>query len=223
MTSRDLLRLVFRRWYLMVLGAALSLALLSVVWKQPGVYWTQFDVVVLEPTSRLNPNSIEDPRFSMAPMAGVMVTEVNGDRRVPVLASPDTTLYGEGLREGTRVRVPNTGSQWLPMYSQPRIDVQVVSRDPAQVERRAQEATARLRAALDRRQDELGVTPRVRMSTISSPRDPIIAHVTGNRSRAALGTALLGATLTTGAVYLLERVRLRRRGQGRPLTLASSE
>jgi hypothetical protein len=223
MTSRDLLRLVLRRWYLMVLGAMLSLALLSVVWRAPGVYWTQFDVVLLEPTSRLNPNSIEDPRFSMAPMAGVMVTDVNGDHRVPVLASPDTTLYGEGLREGTRVRVPNTGSQWLPLYSQPRIDVQVVSRDPALVERRAQDATARLRAVLDRRQDELAVGPRVRMSTITSPRDPIIAHVTGNRSRAALGTALLGATLTTLAVCLLERLRIRRRSHARSLTVATSD
>jgi hypothetical protein len=207
----------------MVLGAALSVALLAVVWSQPGVYWTQFDVVVLEPTSRLNPNNIEDPRFSMAPMAGLMVTDVNGDRRLPLLASPDTTLYGEGLREGTRVRVPNTGSQWLPMYSQPRIDIQVVSRDPAVVEHRAEAATAKLKAVLDRRQDELDVTPRVRMSTIIAPRDPIIAHVTGSRSRAALGTALLGATFTTFSVYLLERWRLRRRGHAQSLTVAASD
>lgn len=216
MTSRELLGLVLRRWYLVVLGGALSLAVLAAVWKQPGVYWTQFDVIVLEPTSKLNPNSIEDPQFSLTPMAGVMVTRLNGDDRPALLASSNTTLFGEGLREAERARVPNSGSQWRPLFTQPRIDVQVVSHDPAVVERRAQAIAAQLAGLADRVQDEDGVKPRVRMSTIAAPADPVIAHATGSRPRAAAGTALLGATLTTFAVYFLEVWRSRRRAARAP-------
>ncbi len=215
MTSRELLRLVLRRWYLVLLGALVSAVMLGVIWKQPGLYWTQFDVVVLAPTTKLNPNNIEDPRFSMAPMAGVMVTELNGDKRPRLLASADTTLFGEGLREGVRVRLPNTGSQWLPMYNRPRIDVQVVSRDPVVVERKARAITEQLVAVLDRRQSELGIIPSMRMSAIATPEDPVVAHITGNRNRAALGMAMLGATLTTFAVYLWEKWRLGRRRRPR--------
>jgi hypothetical protein len=213
MTSRELLRLVFRRWYLMVLGAVLSVAVLGFVYKQPGVYWTQFDVVVLAPQTKLQPNNIEDPKFAMAPMAGVVVTEANGGKRPSLLASSDTSLYGEGLRQASRARLPNNGSQWLPIYSKPNIDVQVVDPDPAVVEQKSRQITAELSRILLENQDRIGVKPRARMSMIASPADPVVAHITGSLVRAAFGTALLGATLTTFAVYGLERWRLRRRAR----------
>ena len=41
MTSRELLRLVLRRWYVMLLGAAISVGALYLITQRPDIYWTQ--------------------------------------------------------------------------------------------------------------------------------------------------------------------------------------
>ena len=58
MTSRDLLRLVLRRWYLMLLGALLTVGAVYSGARQPGVYFTSYNVVLLPPSSKLSPNTI---------------------------------------------------------------------------------------------------------------------------------------------------------------------
>lgn len=216
MTARELVRLLLRRWYVMVVGAALTLGAMSQVWSAPGLYWTQFDVVLLVPQSERFPNNIEDPRLSITPMAGLLVTEFNGDERPRQLASSSTTLYGEGVRSGHLVRLPNRGSQWLPIYSSPTIDVQVVDSDPDVVADKAAQISARLAAILKARQDELRVDEATRMSAIVSPSDPVVSSIPTSRSRALLATGLVGATLSIALVYWLERWRLARRAARAP-------
>src|SRR4029453_4655089 len=54
-----LLRRGFRRWYRMLLGAAITVGALYLTTHRPGVYWTQFDVVVLAPVDSSYPNNPE--------------------------------------------------------------------------------------------------------------------------------------------------------------------
>jgi hypothetical protein len=78
MTARELFRLLLRRWYLMLLGAAMSVGALYVATHQPGVYWTQFNGAA-GADRRYYPNNLADPHYALAPMAGVLATDWNQD------------------------------------------------------------------------------------------------------------------------------------------------
>ena len=205
MTSRELLGLALRRWYFVLLGAAISVLALYLITNRPGVYWTQVDVVLLAPVHKAYPNNFEKPDFTLAPMAGVVVADWNGVNRPLLMATGETTLFGEGQRHGVEVRVPNQGGQWQPLYLTPNIDVQVVGSNAETVAQEASRVTAELNGLLEKRQEAMGIQPRLKMTTIESPTDPIIKYVSGSRIRAAMGTGLLGAAFTTIAIYWTER------------------
>lgn len=207
MTSLDLLRLLVRRWYVMAFTGVLGLGALAMVWQHPtAVYFTRFDVVLLAPRHVPDPNEMEDPSFSLAPLAGLLVSDVlEGERLVP-MATSDATLVGEGVRDGWSVRLPNTGNQWVPSYTRPNIDVQVVGADEDRVIAEAARVRALLDGALDRRQEQFGVALGLRTTLMSSPADPVVSRVVGSRSRAAAGVLLLtlvGALLAAAAVDAL--------------------
>ena len=206
MTSRELLRLVLRRWYVMLLGAAISVGALYLITQRPDIYWTHFNVVVLAPLDKDDyPNKLENAHDQLAPMAGLLVADWNGVDRPLLMASDETTLFGETQRKGIQVRVPNEGSQWAPRYFSPNIHVQVVDSNPDTVAQEARRVSVELNALLQKRQDALGIQPAMRMTTMVSPADPTIEYVSGSRARAALATGLVGAALTLIAVYWTER------------------
>lgn len=210
-TSRELLGVIIRRWYILLLGALVSVAALQVMTHRPGVYWTHFDVVILAPTYEYYPNKLEDPHYALSPIAGVLVRDWNRTNPPLLTASGDTTMFGEGRREGIQVRMPNEGSQWRPLYTSPNIDVQILGSNPAAVEAEAQRVYAELDRMLQQRQDALGVTKTVRMTSIMSPADPSVAYIAGSRARAAAATGLAGAAMTVTFIYWLEQFLIRRR------------
>ena len=206
MTVRELLAILFRRWYLMTLGATIALAAVFVSTHQPGVHWTRFEVVFLPPVERVaNPNSLERGPYDLTSMAGAVVTEYNAGRHPQQMSTAGTTLYGEGMRSGAAVRLHNSGSQWMQVHDRPVIDVQVVDEDPRRVARQAREIFEQLSAILLERQRDIGVRERSMMTAISSPAEPAVAHIGGSRSRAALATGLLGALVTTLLVVWVDR------------------
>jgi hypothetical protein len=206
MTSGELSRLVLRRWYLMLLGAAISVGALYLITHRPGIYWTQFDVVLLAPVDKnSHSNKLEDAHDQLAPMAGLLVADWNGVDRPLLTSSGETTLFGEGQRQGIQVRVPNEGSQWAPRYFSPNIDVQVVDSNPETVAQEARRVSAELNALLQKRQDALSIQPAMRMTIMVSPAGPTIEYVSGSRTRAALATGLAGASLTIIGLYWTER------------------
>lgn len=213
MTSRELLRLMLKRWYVILLGGAITLAVIWPVVHRPGVYWTQFSVMLLPPTYEYFPNQLENPQYSLAALAGVIVTDLNGQHQPLLTASSDTTLFGEGQRSGTQVRLPNQGNQWTPLYLSSSIDVQVVDSDPETVELKAQQTTAELSDLLSKRQDALGVMSTMKATMIASPTDPSVYYISGSRFRAAGAVGFVGMLLTIAPVYWLERWQVRRRSK----------
>lgn len=211
MTTSELLRLVLRRWYVMVLGAAVSVAILYGATHQPAVYWTQFNVVLLAPNNVDYPNYLKDPRFQLQPMVGVVVRDIHRNDTPVQTASADATLVGVGVHRGVQVRAPNFGSQWKPDFSANHLDVQVADDRAEAVAIRAEQVTEEISRVLDRRQDALGIAPDMRITAFASTGDPTIYQVSGSKVRAAAGVALAGATGTTIVVYWLEVWLTRRR------------
>lgn len=211
MTSVDLVRIVLRRWYAMVLGAVASLAVLYLALQQPPVFFTQFDVVLLPPQEATRPNSLQDTSYAMTPMAGLLVSRYNGNDRPIELASAGTTLYGEGIHAGNRVRLRNWGTQWQPIYKAPVIDVQVVAEDAGVVLAESRRIEEELGSSLEQLQRDQGVAPASRMTLRGSPTDPVVRQIGGSRSRAAVAIAISGAVATTIVTVLLDRRWGRRR------------
>ena len=225
MTSRQLLLLLVRRWYLVLLGIALTLVVLWPVTHRPGVYWAQVNLVVLPPTSQYFPNQLEDPKVSLSALAGLVVSDFNGLHKPPLMASAETTLYGEGRTTGAEVRMPNLGSQWKPLYPTATIDVQAVGASPEVVNQEIDAATGKINGLLVERQEELGVDLSLRVSLFSSPADPSVYYINGSRMRALGAGGIVGMGLTIAGVYWLERYLLTRRTRAngnRPLTPAGN-
>lgn len=213
MTSIHLFRLLIRRWYLVIVGLALTLVVLWPATHRPGVYWAQVNVVLLPPTTEYYPNKLEDPQFALSALASLIVSDFNGAHQPTLMASSVTTLYGEGRTSGVEVRMPNSGNQWKPLYPSATIDVQAVDSSPDGVTDQITSVTARLKDLLADRQDALGVDPTVRVSLISSPVDPSVYYVTGSRMRALGAGGIVGLAVTVAGVYWFERLLTARRAR----------
>lgn len=216
MTSRQLLRLLVRRWYLVLVGMTLTLVTLWPATHRPGVYWAQVNLLLLPPTSEYFPNILEDPQYSLSALAGVIVSDYNGQNEPPLMASAETTLYGEGRTSGVEVRMPNVGNQWKPLYPTATIDLQAVGASPQSVIEQVSDTTRTLDNLLATRQDQLHIDPSARVSMINSPKDPVVFYVTGSRARALGAGAIVGVGLTIAGVYWIER--LLQVWRGRPRT-----
>ena len=213
MTSRDLVVAALRWWYVMVLGAVVSLGFVYVSTHQPTVYWTQFNVLLLGPRNPEFPNYLEDPRYTLYPMVGLVVDDVNDGRAPMETASTETNMVGQGIDDGVQVRVPNLGTQWRRDLSANYLDVQVAASTPEEVSARAEATVDRVAEVLLERQDEIGIVPGMRVRSVAATDDPTIYAVGGSRMRAAGASGLSGAAITVVLVYWLERRRVRRRAR----------
>jgi len=223
MTARDFLAAALRRWYVVVLGAVVTVGVLAVVQRQAPVFFTQYNIVVVGPSGTTeDSNVLENPRYGLQPLVGVISTDLN-DGHPPLLTGDvDATMVGMGAREGVQVRVPNLGTQWRPLFSANYLDVQVAARTPEQVQAKAEETSARVEQLLEQRQDELGVPANLRARAVPSSEDPIVYPMAGSRSRALAGTGLTGMAVTAVLVFWLERWRPRRRPAPAPAPAAAA-
>jgi hypothetical protein len=127
-----------------------------------------------------------------------------------VTASTATNLVGQGSTRGVQIRVPNLGSQWRMNHSATWLDVQVADATPEAVVDSSADVIDEVAAALASRQDELGIDPDLRVTSIASSPNPPIAAMGGSRLRAAVASGASGALATIALIYWLERRRNRR-------------
>jgi len=176
----------------------------------PSVYWAQLDVVVLVPKANERQNTLRLQPMSAIMLAGVVQRDVAGPPNGGMVVSDDVTIVGQGLQHGSWVRLANSGGQWANNFDRPVLDVQAVAATPQEVRRLVEKAVDDIDETLGRRQDEAGVAPALRFTTLMSPSDLVIQHGTGQRSLAVATTSLLGLGLTASAVaYLGARDRRR--------------
>lgn len=203
MTLPSMLRVLLRRWYviLLVLGGTGALGA-HFVTSADGVYSTRTIVNFLSryESSLSLDGSVRDD--DVIAFAGAVAAEIVPGRDAVRYAAGDAPYYGAGLRHGMLVGLVDYGNQWTPSYGVAAIEIQIVGESEAWVEDRQREALARIASSpyvLQQPGDITDLVPRV---------DPLslrIDHITPSRTAqlaaivalAAAG-ALAAGTLAVG-------------------------
>jgi len=152
---------------------------------------------------------------SLVPFALAVESHLNAGLPKPAANSRDTTLSGLGVREGSRIAVPNYGSQWQTSYPVPSLVIDAVGPTVESVEARTAAEVERIRAAVEALQSERGVPAAERVGITPLPEAQILRKVVSTRradARAYLAILLVGLITTVGAWSFL-----RRRAQQQPI------
>ena len=182
----------------------LSGAALVTVLNQPAVYHAQVFVLFVGPKGEVETNPLRNPDTALIQIAGVVATALDQ----PTSAQPvsdDATIIGQGIVDGSSVRLPNDGGQWDISYRRPELDVQVAGRTADEVTRNMTALLARVDGELAHQQDLQSVPVSQRVTTKLSPPSIDVYRATGSRTRALAATVVVCAALTFVVVGSVRR------------------
>lgn len=218
MTIRELIVVMTRRWYAVVLVVLVAVAATSAFESSGGMYTTRTAVrfVIDEYATLLPDNGSRDEK--VIEFAAMIATEINEGRPAVGYARADAPFYGAGVREGVLIALPNTGGQWQESHSEADIEIQIVGPTRAWVLERQQRLTARVRERAQQLQDDVGAPRDARITTSIAPLTARIEYVAPTRSSrfAAYGAMAVATVLVAGwAAVRVDRAVLAARGRRR--------
>jgi hypothetical protein len=213
-TVGDLLGVLRRQWLLALVWLLGSLAVVHAVSDYPPVYWTRAEVRFLPPQTSKNLNTLEFTTASVIATAGLVARSVTSASQSPATATT-VLLHDRGVREGTSVVQPNSGGQWAANFEDPILDVQAVGATPEEADRLREDRVMAINAELDQLQAD--VAPKYRITTKTTPADPMVAARQGSPQRAVLVLAAVLGALGLWVLTMVDRAvaswRHRRRRQ----------
>jgi hypothetical protein len=215
-------RVLRRRWYVVLCGAALTLVVGAFVWQSTGLHYHRAEVVFGMPGTRAGFEQDLPSGGSLIPFASA-VGRLAGQDQGLVFPATRAELHASGVRSGTWIRLVDTGGQWTRSFSAPTLVVEAVDPDPARAEALFEAALGRVEDATVTLQDDASVAGAERVV-------PVVQHdqasyVGPNRSTTVRAMAVvlgLGAVLTLLAARGMDVVMGRGRHrvtppQGRPV------
>ena len=212
---RDFLGAGLRRWYVSAGCLALTVLLFGAVQSGPPVFSSQVLVAVLAPSSTdrsalLKPDAVA--------LASIAVIEMNQKPHRLPSSTTDTSLYGRGTTRGSSVRLDFSGNQWKPEVRRPYVIVEATDGTAEAVQARIDDSIAELENTVRRLEQEQGVSAKETVDVVQI-RDAVIMQVPKSRSRALMGSGLVGLALILWAVPGVDRrlsERARRRAAASP-------
>lgn len=204
MTALELFRGSLRRWYLTAMGLLMTAAL--VFSAQPvTVYWTSQVVTLEAPLAREVPRRLGQLDRDPIPAAQMLAELVNERNDLVRSRNRTTTLYGEGVYDGSSARIISEGSQWVTSVRAPSIQVESVSGSASATLARQSREIEVISRTLTELQDRFLVPASQRLSLTLTPAAPTVEMIRGSRTRAGAAFAMVGLVLTLGLVYRAER------------------
>ena len=214
MTSREWLALLLRRWYVVLACALLTVFAAQAVRTAP-TYWCSVSLVLIGPADDDAGNPLQDHGDTVA-AAGLLVRDVSDQAHQRLPATPEATLYGEGVRDGVRVTLHNVGGQWQPSYPAARIDIEAVAPTVEEATARVEAQIGDLRASLARWHHEVAAGPETALRLERRPGGVGVREITPARTRMLGAVALLGLLLTALLARGSDLLLARRRPAGPP-------
>ncbi|GAA4167209.1 hypothetical protein [Gryllotalpicola koreensis] len=193
MTIIMALRIMLRRWYVVL--AVFAMAGTCLYWqvKHAGVYASYAVVTLLPSNGRF---VATDPYGDPTPyttFASALVQQFNEGRTQEPLSTTTAPLYGVGVRQGIQVSLANSGNQWVNQFDQPSIIVQVVGPTKAWVDANTRSVVGDLISLSDRMQAQSGIVPAQRMVAQQQPLTGLAAHVAPGRKTELIAVGAFGA------------------------------
>ncbi len=200
MSFCGLMGVVLRRWYVALATLMCGAAVILVLAQDDGVFTTRTAITFRYPgATALQPyNGFRDK--SVVSFASLIARKVNGGEAPATYASDSAPYYGAGIRQGVLVGLPNEGNQWLPMYRDAQIDIQVVGPTAGWVDRTRNELVRRVLTLSEGQQVEAGIPASNRIAVSVDPVTRDILHVVPSRTIHLLGAiGLFAAVCMVGA------------------------
>ncbi|MBA4608139.1 hypothetical protein H1W00_06580 [Aeromicrobium sp. Marseille-Q0843] len=207
----DVLVAAFRRWYVVVLGLAITYVAVAAVDSGQDVYYLRGQAVFVSPASEVYPNKLRVNAADLITVAGIVGKRINGMDALPKTASSAATMVGRGVRDGVLITLPDNGVQWAPYFDTRALYIEVAAPDPEIARARHREALRQISADLQTLQDEQDVAADERVTIAPSPESPAVVQFRGQPRLAQLMVLVLGGGATLLCVAALERSAQRRR------------
>jgi len=214
MVYLDVWRVARRRWWVLLLGIALTAAASYVVQRAPGVYWAYTKVIFLPPLTPGQTNPIAPDSGSVIPLAGIIQDEINDGSPPLGSTGQDVTLVDQGIYDGWSVRLPNSGGQWATNFAEPLLIVQASGPSAEVVQSRMYDLINQITRLVAAREDAAHVALASRIGFAMSPPVVAVQYSNGHRSRAVAIIVLLGVGLSLAACSVVDRVATTRRRRG---------
>ena len=211
MSLGDLFRDARRRWWIALLGAALTAGLIGLAEHARPVYWGETTVVFLAPPSLRDTNALTESRDTMIAAAGVVERVVNKGDSGLWTASNSVKLFDQGVYDGQIIKLPDTGGQWSHNFETAALQVQVTGSDPIQVRERLGKAVARIRSTTDELQAAADVKESQYIETQATESPPTVFRVGGSRVRTLAISLVIGLIVTLWMFQIASRVTSGRR------------
>jgi hypothetical protein len=229
-TSATLLRVIARRWWVILLGLCLTAGTYVGLQQSGGAYSTNATVIFVAPGD-LGVGEVSDGYLgSLVGFAGVIERQFN-DGQVSDRLAENASLYGAGVNQGYRVLLVNSGSQWEASFAKPALSISVVGPSEDWVMSTLDTVTARIASLAAAEQSKAGVDPENTISTERVPVAAVVKHLDstrGTKARAMMALTVVGIGLSVAAAVALDRglararARSTRRGRNRTTTSPAS-
>lgn len=208
MAALDALRVLGRRWYVMVLVLAATVAVGLQLYPGQHTYSARTTVVFVWPGALALYPTEDDGIGALVNFAALVRQGIRADDvDSTASASFGGTLVGAGVGSGHSVVLPNSGGQWSDRYDQPVLNLESVGPTPAAATGDLRELVAQIDATVESLQARLNVPveSRVRISVDA----PVVADggATGaTRMRGAAGAGILGIVIALVATLGTDRI-----------------
>jgi hypothetical protein len=204
-TLNELFRIWIRRWYFVAAFAAITACAVLIAIRAAPVYWTRAEVVFLQPSMPYNENVLTSAPESLIDFAALVERRYNGHDGLPRFSSSTATLYGSGVRDGSEVKLLDTGGQWASSFRNPVLVVEVVAPTEQKVRSVLHNVVTDINDIVRQEQVAARVSDAQFIRTLTAPETVVVNRTGGNRLRAASSTLLVGVAIGGTATVLLDR------------------
>jgi hypothetical protein len=208
MTAGILLRMIIRRWYVFATCLAIAVWIGMSLGQTGRTYWTQAQVVFVEPGGGSVTNINDGVAPSLINFAGTVQRKLTGDGAAADLPSSTATLYGSGIRRGYSITLPNTGNQWAASFSKPMLAIQVTGSSSDEVRTTLEDVLERVQQITLELQSDAGALPETFIEISVPPSPPDILDVGSTPLGKAKGLVVVGGigiTLSGCVTYAVDR------------------
>jgi hypothetical protein len=217
MTVSQLVRLLGRRWYVVLVGLAVAACSFLLMQRDEGLYTQHATMAFVAPGDAAVGVSNDALTESVVDFAASIERIMNDGKPVERLASAAATLNGAGVTEGYVVQLPNFGGQWQTSFSRPVLEVQVVGPSPAWVTDTMNRLQAQIVSTTAKQQASVPQSERI--SVAGAPAS--VQHVwrsTSTTLRAFVALGVLGLGVSIAAAITLDRLLAARAKRRAPTT-----